>query len=87
MALVSFFSRRRPVIIVAGLNGSHHSSPFDPFLIVVTHANLTVADWQDGACLQEVKRSIFFLQTAHWWCQEWYIDKAAGKPTLKKECF
>lgn len=44
MALVSFFWLRRPVIIVAGLNGSRHSSPFDPFLILVTHANLTAAD-------------------------------------------
>lgn len=86
MALVSFFSPRRQIIIVVGLS-ELLSSLSDPFLILVTHANLTAADWQDGACLREVKRSIFFLlQTAHWWCQGWYIDQEAGNPTLKEEC-
>lgn len=39
------------------------SSPlFNPFRILVSHANLTGADRQDGACLQEVKPAILFLQ-------------------------
>lgn len=43
MALVSFFSPRRQIIIVVGLS-ELLSSLSDPFLILVTHANLTAAD-------------------------------------------
>lgn len=43
-ASVSSSSPRRPDVTAAGLNGPRRSSPFDPFLILVTHANLAAAD-------------------------------------------